>query len=99
MSLTISGKDRRNIVEKRRRNSRELMIRFTKNECVAIGAHYDPVRMNPNAPGDDKIYNSHDDGLGDGRRPVNGGGVFERRDAAEAFGPFYMARRREKGLQ
>lgn len=32
-----------------------------KNEYVAIGAHYDHVGTNPNAPGDDKIYNGADD--------------------------------------
>ena len=32
-----------------------------KNEMVAIGAHYDHVGMNPNAPGDDKIWNGADD--------------------------------------
>jgi hypothetical protein len=32
-----------------------------KNEMVAIGAHYDHVGINANAPGDDKIYNGADD--------------------------------------
>lgn len=32
-----------------------------KNEMVAIGAHYDHVGMNPNARGDDKIFNGADD--------------------------------------
>ena len=32
-----------------------------KNEMVAIGAHYDHVGVNPNAPGDDKIFNGADD--------------------------------------
>jgi Zn-dependent M28 family amino/carboxypeptidase len=32
-----------------------------KNEMVAIGAHYDHVGMNPNARGDDKIWNGADD--------------------------------------
>jgi hypothetical protein len=32
-----------------------------KNEMVAIGAHYDHVGMNPNAPGPDKIWNGADD--------------------------------------
>jgi hypothetical protein len=32
-----------------------------RNEMVAIGAHYDHVGTNPNAPGDDKIYNGADD--------------------------------------
>ena len=32
-----------------------------KNEMVAIGAHYDHVGMNPNAPGEDKIWNGADD--------------------------------------
>ncbi len=32
-----------------------------KNEYVAIGAHYDHVGMNPNAPGADKIWNGADD--------------------------------------
>ena len=32
-----------------------------KSEMVAIGAHYDHVGMNPNAPGDDKIWNGADD--------------------------------------
>ncbi len=32
-----------------------------KNEMVAIGAHYDHVGVNPNVPGDDKIFNGADD--------------------------------------
>ena len=32
-----------------------------KNEMVAIGAHYDHVGVNPNAPGPDKIWNGADD--------------------------------------
>ncbi len=32
-----------------------------KSEMVAIGAHYDHVGMNPNAPGPDKIWNGADD--------------------------------------
>jgi Zn-dependent M28 family amino/carboxypeptidase len=32
-----------------------------KNQMVAIGAHYDHVGMNPNAPGPDKIWNGADD--------------------------------------
>ena len=32
-----------------------------KSEMVAIGAHYDHVGMNPNAKGDDKIWNGADD--------------------------------------
>lgn len=32
-----------------------------KNEMVAIGAHYDHVGMNPNARGEDKIWNGADD--------------------------------------
>lgn len=32
-----------------------------KNEYVAIGAHYDHVGMNPNAQGEDKIWNGADD--------------------------------------
>jgi hypothetical protein len=32
-----------------------------RNEMVAVGAHYDHVGTNPNAPGDDKIYNGADD--------------------------------------
>jgi len=32
-----------------------------KNEMVAVGAHYDHVGTNPNAPGDDKIWNGADD--------------------------------------
>jgi hypothetical protein len=32
-----------------------------KAEMVAIGAHYDHVGTNPNAPGDDKIWNGADD--------------------------------------
>jgi Zn-dependent M28 family amino/carboxypeptidase len=32
-----------------------------KNEMVAVGAHYDHVGINPNAPGEDKIYNGADD--------------------------------------
>ena len=32
-----------------------------KNEMVAVGAHYDHVGTNPNAPGPDKIWNGADD--------------------------------------
>ncbi len=32
-----------------------------KNEYVAVGAHYDHVGMNPNARGEDKIWNGADD--------------------------------------
>ncbi|HLM01291.1 MAG TPA: M20/M25/M40 family metallo-hydrolase [Pyrinomonadaceae bacterium] len=32
-----------------------------KNEMVAVGAHYDHVGMNPNVPGEDKIFNGADD--------------------------------------
>jgi Zn-dependent M28 family amino/carboxypeptidase len=32
-----------------------------KKEMIAIGAHYDHVGMNPNAPGPDKIWNGADD--------------------------------------
>ena len=32
-----------------------------KNEYVAIGAHYDHVGVNPDAPGEDKIWNGADD--------------------------------------
>lgn len=32
-----------------------------KAEMVAVGAHYDHVGTNPNAPGDDKIWNGADD--------------------------------------
>ena len=32
-----------------------------KNEFVAVGAHYDHVGTNPNAPGADKIWNGADD--------------------------------------
>ena len=32
-----------------------------KNEMVAIGAHYDHLGTNPNAPGADKIWNGADD--------------------------------------
>ncbi len=32
-----------------------------KNEMVAIGSHYDHVGVNPNAAGDDKIFNGADD--------------------------------------
>jgi len=32
-----------------------------KNEMVAVGAHYDHVGTNPNAPGEDKIWNGADD--------------------------------------
>ena len=35
--------------------------RVLKDEMVAIGAHYDHVGTNPNAPGDDKIWNGADD--------------------------------------
>ncbi len=34
---------------------------FLKNEMVAVGAHYDHVGTNPNAPGPDKIWNGADD--------------------------------------
>ncbi|MBK8151102.1 MAG: M28 family peptidase [Acidobacteria bacterium] len=47
-----------------------------KNEYVAIGAHYDHVGMNPNAPGDDKIYNGADD---------DGSGTVAVLSMAEAF--------------
>lgn len=32
-----------------------------KDEMVAVGAHYDHVGINPNLPGDDKIFNGADD--------------------------------------
>ena len=32
-----------------------------KNEMVAVGAHYDHVGVNQNAPGEDKIWNGADD--------------------------------------
>jgi hypothetical protein len=32
-----------------------------KDEMVAVGAHYDHVGTNPNAPGEDKIWNGADD--------------------------------------
>jgi hypothetical protein len=32
-----------------------------KSEMIAIGAHYDHVGTNPNAPGEDKIWNGADD--------------------------------------
>ena len=32
-----------------------------RSEMIAIGAHYDHVGTNPNAPGDDKIWNGADD--------------------------------------
>lgn len=32
-----------------------------KSEMVAVGAHYDHVGTNPNAPGEDKIWNGADD--------------------------------------
>ena len=32
-----------------------------KNEMIAVGAHYDHVGVNPNAPGEDKIWNGADD--------------------------------------
>jgi hypothetical protein len=32
-----------------------------KKEMVSIGSHYDHVGVNPNAPGDDKIWNGADD--------------------------------------
>ncbi len=47
-----------------------------KNEMVAIGAHYDHVGINPNAPGDDKIYNGADD---------DGSGTVAVMAIAEAF--------------
>lgn len=47
-----------------------------KNEYVAIGAHYDHVGMNPNAPGPDKIWNGADD---------DGSGTVSVLSIAEAF--------------
>lgn len=47
-----------------------------KNEYVAIGAHYDHVGMNPNAPGEDKIWNGADD---------DGSGTVSVLSMAEAF--------------
>lgn len=47
-----------------------------KNEYVAIGAHYDHVGMNPNAPGEDKIWNGADD---------DGSGTVAVMALAEAF--------------
>jgi hypothetical protein len=47
-----------------------------KNEYVAIGAHYDHVGMNPNAPGPDKIWNGADD---------DGSGTVAVMNIAEAF--------------
>jgi hypothetical protein len=47
-----------------------------KNEYVAIGAHYDHVGMNPNAAGDDKIWNGADD---------DGSGTVAVMAMAEAF--------------
>ena len=35
--------------------------KILKNEMVAIGAHYDHVGVNPNARGEDKIWNGADD--------------------------------------
>lgn len=48
-----------------------------KNEMVAIGAHYDHVGTNPNAPGDDKIWNGADD---------DGSGTVAVLSIAEALG-------------
>ena len=48
-----------------------------KNEMVAIGAHYDHVGMNPNAPGEDKIWNGADD---------DGSGTVAVLSIAEALG-------------
>jgi len=47
-----------------------------KDEYVAIGAHYDHVGMNPNVPGDDKIFNGADD---------DGSGTVSVLAMAEAF--------------
>lgn len=47
-----------------------------KNEYVAIGAHYDHVGTNPNAPGNDKIWNGADD---------DGSGTVSVLGIAEAF--------------
>jgi hypothetical protein len=47
-----------------------------KNEYVAIGAHYDHVGTNPNAPGPDKIWNGADD---------DGSGTVSVLAMAEAF--------------
>lgn len=47
-----------------------------KNEYVAIGAHYDHVGTNPNAPGADKIWNGADD---------DGSGTVSVLAMAEAF--------------
>ncbi|CAN5598831.1 hypothetical protein BH10ACI1_BH10ACI1_00400 [soil metagenome] len=48
-----------------------------KNEMVAIGAHYDHIGMNPNAPGEDKIWNGADD---------DGSGTVAVLSIAEALG-------------
>jgi Zn-dependent M28 family amino/carboxypeptidase len=47
-----------------------------KNEYVAVGAHYDHVGTNPNAPGPDKIWNGADD---------DGSGTVSVLSIAEAF--------------
>jgi hypothetical protein len=47
-----------------------------KNEYVAIGAHYDHVGMNPNASGEDKIWNGADD---------DGSGTVSVMNIAQAF--------------
>ena len=51
-----------------------------KNEMVAIGAHYDHVGTNLNAPGDDKIWNGADD---DGSGTVAVLGIAEALAAAK----------------
>jgi hypothetical protein len=60
VSITISPKKEyaftRNIVVIAEGSDPKL-----KAEYVAVGAHYDHVGMNPNLPGDDKIYNGADD--------------------------------------
>ena len=68
-----------------------------KNEMVAIGAHYDHVGTNPNAPGDDKIWNGADD---DGSGTVAVLSIAEAlakcESASETLDPFRLALRAKK---
>jgi hypothetical protein len=64
---------------------------------VAIGAHYDHVGTNPNAPGDDKIWNgADDDGSGTVAVLLDRRSSREIESASEAFDTFRLASREEK---
>ena len=68
-----------------------------KNEMVAIGAHYDHVGTNPNAPGEDKIYNgADDDGSGTVAVLLDRRSIGEIKSSAQAIDPFRLALRRGK---